>query len=50
MSSAQFYLEMQNQDVKNILSDKIGKLHVNMRTREIKEALVDKQLLIHHKD
>ena len=50
MSSAQFYLEMQNQDVKNILSDKIGKLHVNMRTREIKEALVDKQLIIHHKD
>ncbi len=50
MSSAQFYLEMRNQDVKNILSDKIGKLHVNMRTREIKEALIDKQLMIHHKD
>jgi len=50
MSSAQFYLEMQNQDVKNILSDKIGKLHVNMRMREIQEAFVDKQLMIHHKD
>ncbi len=50
MSSAQFYLEMQNQDVKNILSDKIGKLHVNMRIREIHEAFVDKQLMIHHKD
>ena len=50
MSSAQFYLEMQNQDVKNILSDKIGKLHVNMRIREIHEAFVDKQLIIHHKD
>jgi hypothetical protein len=50
MSSAQFYLEMQNPEAKSNLIDKIWKLHVNMRIREIEESMVSKKLLIHHKD
>lgn len=50
MASAQFFLEMQDQEMQDVLKDKIWSLHVNMRMRQIKEALIDKELIIHHKD
>lgn len=46
LSSAKYYIEVQDEQVRETVSDKIWKLHVNMRIRQIEEAFIHKQLLI----
>ena len=46
LTSAKYYLEIQNPETKNNISEKIWKTHINMRERQIREAFIDKKLLI----
>ena len=46
LSSAKYYIEIQDPEVKASVSNKIWKLHVNMRIRQIEEAFITKKLLI----
>jgi len=50
MTNAKFYLEIQDPAVKKSISDKIGKLHVNMRERQISEAFIEKELIVYYED
>lgn len=46
LTSAKYYLEIQNPETKIKLAEKIGTLHINKRERQIKESFIDKNLVI----